>query len=226
MSNENMQEQPSRRRSSGKATVTKKKNNKKKNNVVSNIILIIGVLGMVIGGYILVSTLWNEWQRENLRKTYIVEAYEVVEHENKITREEFAPADGERVGVLEIPSQGMVTPIVEGTRYDDLFAASGHEATTSWPGDQKQVFLTGHRNTDFAVLKNIQPGDEIIMKMQYGDFVYKITDTAIVSQYDVHVIDPETSFEKDQLVLMTCYPFTFGADTEERFLVYAERVIE
>lgn len=213
----------------------KKNGKKKKSSFLSNLILLIGIAGMLVGGYILGSTLLNEYQRGKLTKEYLEEVKELTSADNYISRDAFNPQPRERVGMIEIPSQNMKTPIVEGTNFDDLYASAGHLENSHWPGDQKQVFLSGHRNTEFGVLQNMKLGDEIIVKMAYGEFKYRVTDfeaagtengIKIVNQNDYQVIDTVGDYENDQLVLMTCYPFTFGADTEERYLVYAERAIE
>lgn len=205
--------------------MARKRKGQKKSSLLSNIILVIGVLGMLTGGYILGTTLWGEYQRANLTKEMLGDVTELTKPENFIHRSLFAPSEGDRVGMLEIPGQGMAVPLVDGVREADLYAGAGHIPTTHWPTDQGQIFIAGHRNTEFKVLQNVQVGDEIIMRMPYGVFTYRITQTnVIVNQADNYVIDSETHFPNDQLVLMTCYPFTFGADLEERFLVYAELV--
>ncbi|MGL5041641.1 MAG: class D sortase [Culicoidibacterales bacterium] len=202
----------------------KKKKKKKKSNFLSNLLTIIGVIGILVGGGILGTTLFGEYERGEQTKTFVKSAEAIVASEKLITREEFNPNLGDVVGLIVLPKNDIKVAIIEGTRDEDFHAGIGHEPSTGWPTDQRQIFLAGHRNTEFGVLEHYKAGDEVEMQMRYGTFKYRVTETKIVSQHAVEEIKPRESFEKDQLVLMTCYPFTFGADTEERFLVIAERI--
>lgn len=215
----------------------KPKNNKKRRgNLFMNLLTLVAVVGMIAGGGILGKTLWDEYQRSEATKTNLNNAAELVNQ--KISREEFAPGEGEIVGMIIFPDRdNMQVPIIEGMREEDLHAGIGHEPVTGWPGDGRQIFLAGHRNTEFGVLKNVVVGETIIMDMTYGTFTYKIVSPPdddipgeamyagkVIKATQTNVINPSGSFGNDQLVLMTCYPFTFGASLEERFLIYAERI--
>ena len=202
---------------------SRKSKNRKNRNIFSSILTFIGVIGILVGGGILGTTLWKEYNRGLEKTLYLNEAKDIAQRE-KISREDFTPKDVDTVGVISIEKYDLAVAIKEGVTESSLFSAVGHISETHWPNDQKQIFLAGHRNTDFAVLEFIEVGDEIKMDMAYGNFTYKVTGTKIVNEKDTYVIDPVGEYEKDQLVLMTCYPFTFGAGTEERFLVYAEQV--
>lgn len=216
-------EMPTRSEKNGKGKKQEKKK-KSKSGFWSNLLTFIGLAGILIGGAILGTTLWNEFQRGEQTKELIEEARSIVSEEKLITRDEFNPQVGDVVGLLVIPKDNVKVAIIEGMRDADLHAGVGHEPLTGWPTDQRQIFLAGHRNTEFGVLEHIQDGDVIEMHMKYGTFIYKVSGTKIVPDTATEEIKPTEFFENDQLVLMTCYPFTFGADTKERFLVFAERV--
>lgn len=193
---------------------------KKKSNFFNNLLLLISIIMLLVGVGIVGKVVYSEYMRMQETDVLLQEAHAVTEQ--KIPRSEFDPQDGDVVGTVSIPSQEMVVPITEGTDYDSLVASAGHETVTHWPGDGKQIFLAGHRNTEFGVLQYVKPGDEIIMDMPYGTYTYVITEMKVVPETEVTVIKPYDLYPKDQLVLMTCYPFTFGADTADRYLVYAE----
>jgi|GEM_PF-2758782 len=224
------QKMPSRR--------NKKTSKKKKASVISNILTVIAVLGILGGGGILVKTLWEEYTRAELTKTFIGEAVEKVKV--KIPREEFNPNEGDVVGVIIFPERdNLEVPLIEGIRESDMHAGIGHDPRTGWPKDQRQIFLAGHRNTEFGILKDVTVGETVIIDTLYGKYTYKIVTppndnipgeniyagkVVKATQTDVINYGPAGTFENDQLVLMTCYPFTFGASLEDRFLIYAERV--
>lgn len=203
----------------------KQKKGKKITRILSNILLFVGVIGMVTGSGIIGYVLWGEYNRSVEKKVFLEEAQSIVQPTSLISRDQFNPQDADTAGILSLPEYDVNVAIKEGVSEASLHSAVGHQPETHWPGDGKQVFLAGHRNTDFGVLEHVKQGDTIRMTMPYGTYDYKITMMEIVNQRDVHVIKPNEEFPNDQLVLMTCYPFTFGADTEERYLVYAERVV-
>jgi sortase A len=193
---------------------------KKKSNFFNNLLLVISILMLLVGIGIVTKVVYSEFIRMQETDVLLEEAQAATKE--KIPRSEFDPQEGDIVGTVSIPSQNMIVPISEGTDDEALVASAGHETVTHWPGDGKQIFLAGHRNTEFGVLQNVQPGDEIIMDMTYGTYTYVITEMKVVPETEVSVIKPYDTYPKDQLVLMTCYPFTFGADTADRYLVYAE----
>ncbi|GBU10468.1 hypothetical protein AwErysi_00840 [Erysipelotrichaceae bacterium] len=196
---------------------------KKNGNLLSNILTVIGVGGILIGGGILGTTLWGEYNRGVETREFVKQAEVLTQQEMLISRAEFDPEAGDVVGLIFFPKFDVRVALIEGMRDSDLHAGIGHEPLTGWPTDERQIFLAGHRNTEFGILKDIEIGDIVEMRMKYGTYTYKITGTKIVDAGAVDEIKPYESFENDQLVLMTCYPFTFGADTVDRFLVFAER---
>jgi sortase A len=220
-------------------TVTvRRRTPKRKGNFFSNLLTVIALIGLVVGGSILGTTLWGEYTRVELTKEFTQKATEIVE--TRMPRSEFQPGAGEVVGLIKFPQRDNLTvPIVDGVREQDLYAGVGHYDQTGWPGDQRQVFLAGHRNTEFGALQYVQFGETVIVEMSYGTFTYKVipapTDGVsgdfvhagrVVHETQTAVINTAEAgeFPQDQLVLMTCYPFTFGASLEHRFLIYAERI--
>jgi sortase A len=193
---------------------------KKKSNFFNNLLLLVSILMLLVGVGIVGKVVYSEYIRMQDTDVLLEQAQTVTEV--KIPRSDFDPQQGDVVGTVSIPSQNMIVPITEGTDDASLVASVGHETVTHWPGDGKQIFLAGHRNTEFGALQYVQPGDEIIMDMPYGTYTYVVTEMKVVPETEVSVIEPYDLYPKDQLVLMTCYPFTFGADTADRYLVYAE----
>lgn len=141
--------------------------------------------------------------------------------ENKIPREEFNPVNGELI--FKIKSDGIFDwiPVVEGDSMVNLNKAVGHITTTGYPGDgDRQIFLAAHRNTHFENLGDVKTGDIINVQTQYGDYKYAVERTEIVPETRVDVIQTGI-IPREELVLMTCYPFSNWSTADERFLVYA-----
>ncbi len=133
-------------------------------------------------------------------------------------------AEGEVVGVLRLPALDEKLPIIEGTDEDELAQGVGHYSGTALPGEQDQILLSGHRDTVFRRLGELQLGDELVVEMETGSFRYKIDDTEIVSADDTSVI--RSTAPDEVLTVSTCYPFGFIGNAPDRYIIYAKRIGE
>jgi len=129
--------------------------------------------------------------------------------------------EGDTVGLLYIPKLDRTIPIVEGTDEEELAQGVGHYSGTGFPGENRQILLSGHRDTVFRQFGELEDGDEFHVKMEHGTFIYEIRDkeTVIVPADDTTVIDPDRSDEV--LTVSTCYPFTFVGSAPDRYVVFA-----
>lgn len=130
----------------------------------------------------------------------------------------FNPEYGETIGILVIPKINEKLPIVEGTDFEMLKQGVGHYETTLYPGQGGQLLLSGHRNTVFTRLKELDVGDKFIVQMSYGTYEYELKSTEIVNQYDTTII---RDMDEETLTLSTCYPFSYLGNAPDRYIVYA-----
>ncbi|MDR7237441.1 class D sortase [Neobacillus drentensis] len=130
------------------------------------------------------------------------------------------PEMGETVGLLAIPKIKAELAIVEGTDPDDLEKGVGHYKGAYYPGDQGQIVLSGHRDTVFRKLGELEIGDALKMEMPYGSYAYEIVDTKIVKSNDTSIITLQ--HEKEELILTTCYPFSYLGNAPKRYIIYAK----
>ena len=135
-------------------------------------------------------------------------------------REGFRAATGDIIGVLSIPRLEVELPIIEGTHEDELAIGVGHYSKTAFPTDGKQILLSGHRDTVFRQLGQLEIGDVFEVEMEYGTFVYLIAETFIVDADDTTVID--YSIDEEVLTVSTCYPFNFIGSAPERYIINAK----
>lgn len=131
------------------------------------------------------------------------------------------PIDGSAIGEMEIPSLGLKAIFVQGDSPRVLRNAVGHISDTALPGDSGNVVLTGHRDTFFRPLRNIQKGDAIVLKTLDGDFQYQVESTAVVPPTDVQVLGPSS---ERTLTLITCFPFYYVGPAPNRFIVRARQL--
>src|SRR5699024_8464314 len=96
------------------------------------------------------------------------------------------------IGILYIPKLEREIPIIEGTDEDELAKGVGHFSDTGFPGENKQIVLSGHRDTVFRDFGDLEDGDEFHVKMKQGTYIDVINDceTQIVPADDTTVIDP------------------------------------
>jgi sortase A len=137
-------------------------------------------------------------------------------------KKEFHPKTGEASGILEIPKIDADLPIVEGTDADDLAKGVGHYKDSYYPDEHGQIVLSGHRDTVFRRTGELKKGDRLNVILSYGTFSYKIRHTKIVSRDDTSVITLQ--HEREELILTTCYPFSYIGNAPKRYIIYADPV--
>ncbi|EKN65025.1 hypothetical protein BABA_21721 [Neobacillus bataviensis LMG 21833] len=130
------------------------------------------------------------------------------------------PSMGDTVGLLTIPKIKSELAIVEGTNPDDLEKGVGHYKGSYFPGDQGQIVLSGHRDTVFRKLGELNIGDSLKMQMPYGNFTYEITKTKIVKSDDTSIITLQN--QQEELIVTTCYPFRYVGNAPKRYIIYAK----
>ncbi len=132
------------------------------------------------------------------------------------------PNFGDTVGLLTIPEINAELAIVEGTDPNDLKKGVGHYKGSYFPGENGQIVLSGHRDTVFRRLGELKPGDLFEVQMENGKFKYELTRTKIVDADDRTIITLQNT--KEELIVITCYPFRFVGDAPERYIIYAKPI--
>jgi len=79
---------------------------------------------------------------------------------------------------------------------------------TALPGRSGNVALTGHRDTFFRPLRDIDAQDEIVLTTAEGRYRYRVEDTKVVAPDDLSVLQSRGG---SKLTLITCYPSTSSA---------------
>src|SRR5699024_1331797 len=189
---------------------------------ISILFIIIGLAILTYGGLELYTSSKNESKRLDDANTIISEEVIYEFDQKSIDYDKFG--EGDTIGVLYIPKLEREIPIVEGTDEEELAQGVGHYEGTGFPGENKQILLSGHRDTVFRQFGDLENGDEFHVKMEHGTFIYAIEDNEIVSADDTTVIDPN---RKDEvLTVSTCYPFSFIGSAPDRYVVYAYSIVE
>jgi sortase A len=131
------------------------------------------------------------------------------------------PSPGSRIGHLEIRRLGLTAALVEGIDTRSLLRGVGHVPGTAFPGEPENSALAGHRDTHFAALRRIEPGDSIRIDTADGIFVYEVDSAFVVAPDRGDLMRPTGA---PTLTLITCYPFRWIGSAPERFIVRAHGV--
>jgi len=182
--------------------------------VVSIILIGVGMIGWSSKEYIETKTSEHK-AKEEIEK--------ILSAKEPIDKEDFKPNFGEAAGMLIIDKIDANLPIVEGTDEDDLKKGVGHYTGTSYPLDGDQVFLSGHRDTVFKRMGELEVGDILTVRMPYGDFDYEIVSTKIVDADDRTIIVPH---DEEILTVSTCYPFGYIGSAPDRYIIDAKPVFK
>ncbi len=126
---------------------------------------------------------------------------------------------GDLIGQLIIPSLDYELPIYEGTEDAQLKKGVGRYIGSAYPGVTDNCVLSGHRDTVFTKLGDLEIGASIIVNTDNGLFSYEVTGIRIVEADDKTVIVPT---DVATLTLTTCYPFVYIGAAPQRYIVSAE----
>jgi sortase A len=128
---------------------------------------------------------------------------------------------GHAIGRIVIGRIGLKMVLVNGTDHDSLTRGPGRDARSFMPGQDRLVYIAGHRTTylaPFSHIDAIRPGDFITIEMPYATFSYRATRHRIVTASDLSVL---RSPRHEQLELQACHPRFFAT---HRYIVYARLV--
>ena len=109
-------------------------------------------------------------------------------------------ADTRPVAELEIPALGLRQLVLQGASGRNL--AWGPAALT--PVAQRDVVLSGHRDTHFASLEHLAVNDALVLRDGEGERRYRVAWMDIV---DSRTLELVIENDRDRLTLVTCYPF-------------------
>jgi sortase A len=120
-------------------------------------------------------------------------------------------APGEPLGRIQVPRLGLNFVFVAGTSGAELKKGPGHYSRTALPGERGTVGIAGHRTTYLAPFRSIDQlrrGDEIVVRMPYGRFRYRVEGSIVVSPRNS---TPLRGVRHDRLALTTCTPLFSAA---------------
>ena len=128
---------------------------------------------------------------------------------------------GEAIGRIRIPRMGVNMILVNGTDHDTLKKGPGRDLRTFMPGENRLIYIAGHRTTylaPFSHIDRLRAGDRVTIEVPYATFVYSVTHHRIVQANDLSVL---RSPRHELLALQACHPRFFAS---HRYIAYANLV--
>jgi sortase A len=128
---------------------------------------------------------------------------------------------GEAIGRIRVPRMGVNMILVNGTDHATLTKGPGRDARTFMPGENRLVYIAGHRTTylaPFSHIDSLRQGDRITLEVPYGTFIYSVTRHRIVKSTDLSVL---RSPRYELVELQACHPRFFAS---HRYIAYGRLI--
>lgn len=111
-----------------------------------------------------------------------------------------------QIGSMEVPKIGLAHPIFQGVTLNNIDHGPSHWPGTALPGQRGNTVFAGHRTTrthPFLRMDELEPGDEVIFRVNGMRSVYRVTGS--------EVVEPEAVWIADQTAeatgtLYACHP--------------------
>ena len=177
------------------------------------------------------TALYTTWKQHQLATQYNERAQSftttisgptVAEERASIAREakryRMSSKRGQVIGRLRVPRMGVNMLLVNGTDHDTLKKGPGRDKRTFMPGENRLVYIAGHRTTylaPFSHIDRLRRGDRITIEVPYGTFIYAVTRHRIVKSTDLSVL---RSPRHEVVELQACHPRFFAS---HRYIAYA-----
>jgi len=122
---------------------------------------------------------------------------------------------------ISIPKINLDAIVVEGVTRKQLTKGPAHIKETAYPGDTGNTVITGHRDTFFRHIYELEKGDPIFVRRNGEIFKYEVTGKKIVKPEAVSVLKQTSDA---QLTLITCYPIYYIGPAPDRLVVFSRLV--
>lgn len=180
--------------------------------------VIIAIIYLFLGAGIdetlsLVSKISVDTEKKEIKETIMTE-------ENRLQN---YPEYGTQYATIEIPKIDVDLPVYFGDTLEILKKGVGHSSGSYFPGEGGSIIYMGHNSKNvFRRFSELEIGDEITVKANYGEYKYKIYDMQLVKETESEKLPIQK--EKEILMVYTCYPFNNIGYATQRYVVYAELV--
>lgn len=182
-------------------------------NLIPTFLIVIGALLVLY-----VASQYGEMYLEQKRLADAWEQEQAIRADSPTTQQAHARKDDGMVRLV-IPKIDLTSFVVEGTNHKSLLLGPGHMTKTAEPGEIGNSVITGHRDTFFRHIYELEKGDQVYVERGGKRFVYAVTSKKIVDPDDMSVTRPTNDA---QVTLITCYPTYFIGPAPKRLVVFTK----
>jgi len=204
--------------------------------VLGTVLVAAGVLMLVWAGAVWqwqdpFTALYTKWRQHELTSQYeqrfeayrppTVQASPAAERRSiarDAHRYRAASKEGQAIGRIRVPRMGVNMILVNGTDEGTLKKGPGRDLRTYMPGENRLIYIAGHRTTylaPFSHIDSLKAGDTVTLELPYATFDYTVTTHRIVKATDLSVL---RSPNHELLALQACHPRFFAS---HRYIAYA-----
>jgi len=129
-------------------------------------------------------------------------------------------ADFTPAAKLRFPAQDKSVLAVTDASGESLAFGPTLMAASVKPGEKGVAVFAAHRDTHFAFLGKVKPGDKIIVETQTGPRTFHVTHSEVV-RWNASGIHPDDG-GPPRIALVTCWPLDAKMNGPMRYVVWAE----
>ncbi len=186
-----------------------------------NTATVLIVLGALLLAYVGLEYAQMYWGQKRLEDEWARQQQQQQTQESGSATVKPATLKNDGLTRLSIPSISFDAVVVEGTSHRALLLGPGHMQDTPAPGESGNSVISGHRDTFFRHIHELEKGDQIVVQRNGQKFHYEVTGKHIVQPTDLSVLQPSKDAE---LTLITCYPTYYIGPAPERLIVTSKLV--
>ena len=133
-------------------------------------------------------------------------------------------ADTWPVARISVPGRDIERYVLAGANGRTIAFGPGHVFGTPLPGEAGNSVVGAHRDTHFAFLRDVKPGEEIIVQKSVSVIRrYRVSGAVVVDKSETRVLAQPPG--ETRLTLITCYPFdALRAGGPLRYVVTAKAI--
>ncbi len=177
-----------------------------------------GLCGLV-GIVIITFGLWIP-AKATLAQWLIEQAWQESRNENSVVKP-WPWFDTHPVARLWVPRLGVSRLVLSGMSGQALAFGPGLQSSEAPIEPAQAVMLAGHNDTHFRFLDELEEGGVIHLELHRGSRRYRVLASRVLDVRD----DPIVIDSREQVLLVTCYPFDVRATNGPlRFVVTAVRL--
>ncbi len=114
-------------------------------------------------------------------------------------------ADTWPVSRLQVPEHGIDLIVLAGDSGRSLAFGPGHHFASARPGETGNSIISAHRDTHFAFLRQLRPGDRLLIESSDRQHrLFTVDQAQIIDRDHAYFLEQHN---QARLYLVTCYPF-------------------